>query len=154
MLRRDVVLGGVYTAKVSNVVVNVRLDTVNRFGGWNATNLATGRAVRIKSAGKLRSIVSTPDSRAKMAVTEPIVNKPKGKTKRYSTQTRKALVANGQSPDRPSATTIVVPEDVRAALDTAMMYLGDYIYNGAESGAKDEVDGIIGTLSDFLASTK
>ena len=55
MKKAEVVLGGVYVAKVSNKLVYVRIDDVSRFGGWNATNLNTDRQVRIKSAAKLRS---------------------------------------------------------------------------------------------------
>lgn len=54
MLKKDVSIGKTYVAKISNVLVEVRLDSVSPYGGWNATNLKTGRSVRIKSAGKLR----------------------------------------------------------------------------------------------------
>jgi hypothetical protein len=52
--KKDVKIGGVYHAKISGNVVRVRLDGPNPYGGWNATNLITGRPVRIKSAAKLR----------------------------------------------------------------------------------------------------
>ena len=47
-------IGGGYQAKVSGRLVNVRIDGENRHGGWDATNLATGKRVRIKSAQRLR----------------------------------------------------------------------------------------------------
>lgn len=54
MKNSEVQLGGTYTAKVSNKVVSVRIDAVNRHGGWSATNLMTGKTIRIKSAQRLR----------------------------------------------------------------------------------------------------
>lgn len=54
MKKREIQLGGVYTAKVSGRLVRVRIDSESVHGGWNATNLATGRAVRIRSAARLR----------------------------------------------------------------------------------------------------
>lgn len=54
MLKRQVVIGAVYTAKVSGKVVKVRIHNESMYGGWNAKNLATGRWIRIKSAAKLR----------------------------------------------------------------------------------------------------
>ena len=50
MKKNEVKIGGVYTAKVTNKVVQVRIDAESRHGGWDATNLATGKKVRIKSA--------------------------------------------------------------------------------------------------------
>jgi len=54
MKRAEVQIGKVYLAKVSNRLVQVRIDGENRYGGWDATNLATGKRVRIKSAQRLR----------------------------------------------------------------------------------------------------
>src|SRR5512136_778849 len=57
MKKNEVKIGSVYTAKVTNKVVQVRIDAENRHGGWDATNLATGKKVRIQSAQRLRSEV-------------------------------------------------------------------------------------------------
>ena len=57
MKKDEVKVGGVYAAKVSDKVVPVRLDSENPHGGWDATNLKTGKAVRIKSAQRLRAEV-------------------------------------------------------------------------------------------------
>ena len=54
MKKADVKLGGVYAAKVSGKVVPVRIDAENPRGGWDATNTATRKKVRIKSAQRLR----------------------------------------------------------------------------------------------------
>jgi len=60
MNKNEVQVGGVYTAKVTNRLVEVRIDGENRHGGWDATNLATGKKVRIKSAAKLRGAAAMP----------------------------------------------------------------------------------------------
>ncbi|MBU4270794.1 MAG: winged helix-turn-helix domain-containing protein [Planctomycetes bacterium] len=55
MTKSEVKIGGVYTAKVTNKLVQVRIDAESRYGGWDATNLATNKKVRIKSAQRLRA---------------------------------------------------------------------------------------------------
>ncbi len=57
MKKNEVKVGGVYTAKVTNKVVQVRIDAESRHGGWDATNLATGKKVRIQSPQRLRAAV-------------------------------------------------------------------------------------------------
>ena len=57
MKKSEVKIGGVYTAKVTNKLVQVRIDAESRYGGWDATNLATGKKVRIKSPARLRAAV-------------------------------------------------------------------------------------------------
>ena len=54
MKKKEVEVGGVYVAKVSGKVVDVRIDSEHQNGGWTATNLATKKQVRIKSAQRLR----------------------------------------------------------------------------------------------------
>ena len=54
MKRSEVLIGRTYMAKVTGKVVPVRLDASNPHGGWDGTNMATGRPVRIKSAKRLR----------------------------------------------------------------------------------------------------
>ncbi len=58
MKKDEIKIGHTYTAKVSNRVVTVRIDSTNSHGGWNATNTATGKRIRIKSAQRLRRAVS------------------------------------------------------------------------------------------------
>ena len=70
MLKKDVVIGAVYIAKISGKFTEVKIleafDT-HAFGGrsertrWTAKNLSTGREVTIKSAAKLRRKVATAD---------------------------------------------------------------------------------------------
>lgn len=54
MLKKDVLIGRTYAVKVSERIAPVRLDSASPHGGWNGTNLTTGRSVRIRSAAKLR----------------------------------------------------------------------------------------------------
>lgn len=54
MKKDQIRIGGMYLAKVTDKVVPVRLDAANPHGGWDATNLATNKKVRIKSAQRLR----------------------------------------------------------------------------------------------------
>lgn len=54
MRKNEVEIGGTYHAKVSGRVVVVRIDRESPYGGWEATNTATGRAVRIRTAARLR----------------------------------------------------------------------------------------------------
>jgi len=58
MKKSEVRIGGIYAAKVSDRITEVRIDGVNPHGGWNATNLATGKNVRIKRAQRLRHEIS------------------------------------------------------------------------------------------------
>lgn len=82
MLKNEIVIGGLYKMKVSNKIATVRIVSENRYGGWNGTNVATNRSVRIRSAGKLRGKVSTPE----------VKPTPKGATaKRYTKATREAM---------------------------------------------------------------
>ena len=62
MLKKDVEIGGVYYAKVTNKLVQVRIDAGNRYGGWDATNLSTGKKIRIKSAQRLGVAVGDDDA--------------------------------------------------------------------------------------------
>ena len=64
MKKNEVKIGRVYTAKVTNKVVQVRIDAESRFGGWDATNLATGKKVRIQSAQRLRAAVGGDGAKA------------------------------------------------------------------------------------------
>jgi hypothetical protein len=57
MKRDEVQIGKVYTAKVTDKLVPVRIDAESRYGGFDATNLATGKKVRIKSPQRLRAEV-------------------------------------------------------------------------------------------------
>jgi len=55
MKKNEVEIGGRYVAKVSGSLTVVRIDRESPYGGWDATNVATGRSVRIRTAARLRS---------------------------------------------------------------------------------------------------
>lgn len=57
MRKNQIRIGRTYTAKVSGTLTTVRIESVNLVGGWNATNLKTGRACYIRTAGRLRGEV-------------------------------------------------------------------------------------------------
>lgn len=67
MKKNEVQVGGVYTAKVSDKIVEVRIDGENRNGGWNATNLATGKKIHIKSPARLRGAAGAPQRTSRKA---------------------------------------------------------------------------------------
>lgn len=54
MKSKDVKIGGEYLAKVSGTIARVRIESESIYGGWNARNTKTGRAVRIRTAARLR----------------------------------------------------------------------------------------------------
>lgn len=57
MLKNQVVIGGVYRARIGGNFTDVRLDAPLGTS-QNATNLTTGRKITIKSAAKFRAAVS------------------------------------------------------------------------------------------------
>ena len=67
MKKNEITIGGVYRAKVSDKLTDVRIDQECPAGGWNATNLATGKTIRIKSAQRLRAPSDTKAVSAKNA---------------------------------------------------------------------------------------
>ena len=54
MLKRAVEIGREYVAKVSGKIAVVRILRQSPYGGWEAVNKQTGRAVRIRTAARLR----------------------------------------------------------------------------------------------------
>jgi hypothetical protein len=70
MKKSEIKVGGVYQAKVSDRIVDVRIDSTHTQGGWNATNTATGKRIRIKSAQRLRGPAEGGKKNAK-ATREP-----------------------------------------------------------------------------------
>ncbi len=61
MKAKDVAgIGSTYMVKVSGHLAPVKLTAISPYGGWVGRNLNTGREIRIRTAGKLRRLVS-PD---------------------------------------------------------------------------------------------
>lgn len=57
MKKSEVKIGGRYTCKVSGKLTTVQITAESPYGGWDAMNLTTHRATRIKSAQRLRGRV-------------------------------------------------------------------------------------------------
>ena len=78
MKKAEIEIGGVYVAKVSGQIVKVRIDRESPYGGWDATNLATGRAIRIRGAARLRGSAAdraSPPPQAAVAAARPVTVK-------------------------------------------------------------------------------
>ncbi len=60
MKKAQVQLGGTYVAKVSGTLTTIRVTRENAYGGWDAVNTKTGRAIRIRSAARLRRAATAP----------------------------------------------------------------------------------------------
>ena len=54
MKKNEINIGGVYAAKVSGKVVPVKITGESPYGGWDAVNTQTKRAIRVRSAARLR----------------------------------------------------------------------------------------------------
>jgi len=70
MKKDEIKIGNAYQAKVSDRIVTVRIDSTNSHGGWNATNTATGKRIRIKSAQRLRRAVNAGKEPAAVAAAD------------------------------------------------------------------------------------
>ena len=116
MKKNEITIGSTYTAKITNRVVPVRIDRTNPHGGWDATNLATKKKVRIKSAAKLRGPYR--DS----ANAEPATSRvPKRETP--TTKAPRANTAATPAKFKPKATTEAKPAKAATrANDAATIY--------------------------------
>jgi hypothetical protein len=82
MKKNEVKIGGTYLAKVSERVVPIRIEAESRHGGWDATNLATNKRLRIKSPQRLRGEVNAgtkSQSTAPLKADSPEPREPKTK---------------------------------------------------------------------------
>jgi len=89
MKKDQVKVGGLYAAKVSDKLVTVRIDSAHSGGGWNATNTATGKRIRIKSAQRLRRAVKdrsaageAPEEKTPAAAEDALKTTKKAKAKK------------------------------------------------------------------------
>jgi hypothetical protein len=75
MKKSQVEIGKHYIVKVSGKLARVRIVRESSYGGWDAINTATGRDVRIKTAGRLRYPAKTDEQVAKFvaALKAPLV---------------------------------------------------------------------------------
>jgi hypothetical protein len=68
MKKHEVKVGTVYRVKVSGSVQDVRITGANPHGGWDGVNVATNRAVRIKSVQRLRAVAGERPAKRKRIV--------------------------------------------------------------------------------------
>lgn len=54
MKKAQIVVGGIYAAKVGGKIRPVRILAVSELGGWDVVNVETNRAIRVKSPQRLR----------------------------------------------------------------------------------------------------
>lgn len=84
MKKNEVKIGAVYVAKVSDRITEVRIDSVNTHGGWNATNISTGKRIRVKSAQRLRcsarTVAAAKAARIRRAAAARVAGLPQGIT--------------------------------------------------------------------------
>jgi len=66
MKKAEVTIGGKYYANVSGTRCEIQIDAEKPRGGWDATNLATGKKILIKSAQRLQGEVGARRGRAKV----------------------------------------------------------------------------------------
>ncbi len=59
MTKTQITVGRTYLANVSGKRTTVRITNVSQYGGWDGLNTVTGRAVRVKTAGRLICQVGT-----------------------------------------------------------------------------------------------
>lgn len=69
MKKAEVKVGSSYYANVSSKRCEIRIDAERPRGGWDATNLATGKKIQIKSAQRLQGPVGSRSTRTR-ATTE------------------------------------------------------------------------------------
>ncbi len=107
MTKNEVKVGGRYVAKVSDKLVKVRIDSTHSKGGWNATNTATGKRIRIKSARRLRGAAGDREKKPKApeAVEAAVANDAKAEAAgKAATRKARPKKADGeQKPKRVSA---------------------------------------------------
>ena len=72
MKKAEVEIGGKYYANVTNKRVEIQIDSTKESGGWNATNLATGKKIHIKSAQRLLDVVGSRTGRATVTTEENV----------------------------------------------------------------------------------
>ena len=63
MKKSEVEIGRYYIVKVSGKLTRVKILRESPYGGWEGVNAETGRAVRIKTAGRLRKPAYTDQDR-------------------------------------------------------------------------------------------
>ena len=101
MKKDQVKIGRLYVAKVSDKLVTVRIGSTHSGVGWNATNTATGKRIRIKSARRLRGVAGGRKKKAETTEAAVVTDE-----KAEAGEAPKAAVATGEkvkAADKPAA---------------------------------------------------
>jgi uncharacterized membrane protein YqiK len=101
MKKDQIKIGGLYTAKVSDKLVTVRIDSAHSSGGWNATNTATGKRIRIKSAQRLRGAAKSGAKAEAAKAPEPAAAKDAKAKATGKATTGKAASKNSSGEKKP-----------------------------------------------------
>ena len=136
MKKDEIKVGSHYSAKVSGRMATVRIDAENPRGGWDATNLRTGKKVRVKSAQRLRHETRGPDQG------KPAKASPSGKPESGSVTMSK--------PDAVSAAMEAVQESKPAGKATQVPKSG----KGRDTGQRRGTSGQPRRLSALDAAVK
>ena len=121
MKKSEVKIGGTYTAKVSDKLVHVVVDAESRYGGWDATNLTTGKKIRIKSPARLRPAPSPGRVLAVVGGDAPPTGAKKGRSTRNAKAPAEAQPAQTSAPtgeavaNEPPAAAAENPTDAQPA---------------------------------------
>ena len=112
MKKAEVKIGGKYYANVTGKKVEIQIDSEKPSGGWNATNLATGKKIHVKSAQRLHGEASKTKGSAKVTTANNLIvveNEPaavikiNGSNEPTTKPKRGAKKTEGQEPKRLSA---------------------------------------------------
>ncbi|HUW35554.1 MAG TPA: winged helix-turn-helix domain-containing protein [Planctomycetota bacterium] len=129
MKKNEIKIGEQYTCKVSDKIVVVKIVGENPHGGWDATNLKTGKAVRIKSAQRLRSAKFVDQKALDAAVAEKTEKKAQTKTakaeKAVPAAEAPAAAADKSSEAQAPATTSEVKEKKMGLVSATIQILKD-----------------------------
>ena len=129
MKKNEIRIGEQYTCKVSDKIVVVKITGENPHGGWDATNLKTGNAVRIKSAQRLRSAKFVDQKALDAAVAEKTEKKAQTKTakaeKAVPAAEAPAAAADKSSEAQAPATTSEVKEKKMGLVSATIQILKD-----------------------------
>ena len=101
MKKNEVKVGGTYIVKVSDKLVTVRIDSTHSGGGWYATNTATGKRIRIKSARRLRGAAKQTAPAAQTAYPRPESGDADGEDSPSGTSSLKPQAPNSAPSTRP-----------------------------------------------------
>jgi HB1, ASXL, restriction endonuclease HTH domain len=129
MKKAEVKIGGKYYANVSGNRCEIQIDAEKPRGGWDATNLATGKKILIKSAQRLLGEVGAKRGRAKVTTegnVTAVENEPATvETIGSETSTEVAVLKKPRKAKAASAETTDTGEKRLSCVAAALKVLGE-----------------------------